>query len=122
LRQSGILAAAGLYALDHNIQKLAEDHANAVALGEAITAVPGLKLFTPRIESNIVFFESTLPDVSSRQIFEALLARGVRMGMTYGNMIRAVTHLDVSSDDITRAGEVLAAVVADLKAGLRKAS
>jgi threonine aldolase len=86
LRQSGILAAAGLYALDHNIEKLSEDHANAVALGEA------------------------------------MLARGVRMGMTYGNMIRAVTHLDVSSDDIVRAGEVLAAVVADLKAGLRKAS
>jgi threonine aldolase len=122
LRQSGILAAAGLYALDHNIPKLAEDHANAVALGEAIVAVPGLKLFTPRIESNIVFFESTLAEVSSRQIFEALLARGVRMGMTYGNMIRAVTNLDVPNDDITRAGEILAEVVADLKAGLRKAS
>jgi threonine aldolase len=122
LRQSGILAAAGLYALDHNIQKLAEDHENAVALGNAVAAIEGLKLFSPRIESNMVFFESTLPEISSRQIFETLLARGVRMGMTYGNMIRAVTHLDVSSDDITRAGEILGQVVADLKAGLRKAS
>lgn len=122
LRQSGILAAAGLYALDHNLQKLAEDHENAVALGEAVAAVEGLKLFSPRIESNMVFFESTLPDISSRQIFETLLARGVRMGMTYGNMIRAVTHLDVSRDDIARAGEILGQVVADLKAGLRKAS
>ena len=122
LRQSGILAAAGLYALDHNIQKLAEDHENAVALGNAVAAIEGLKLFSPRIESNMVFFESTLPEISSRQIFETLLARGVRMGMTYGNMIRAVTHLDVSSDDITRSGEILGQVVADLKAGLRKAS
>lgn len=122
LRQSGILAAAGLYALDHNIAKLAEDHANAIALGKAISATPGLRLFTPRIESNIVFFDSTLPGITSRQIYETLLARGVRMGMTYGNMIRAVTHLDVSSDDIARAGEMLASVVADLQSGQRKAS
>lgn len=115
LRQSGILAAAGLYALDHNILRIAEDHENARALGAAITAVPGLKLYNPEVETNIVFFDVTIPGVTSRAVYQEMLARGVRMGMTYGKMIRAVTHLDVSREDIDTAGRVLAEVVSDLK-------
>ncbi len=117
MRQSGIVAAAGLYALDHNIEALAEDHRNAQRLGEHIEAVPGLRLFTPKIESNIVFFDCSGAGLTSQQVFEGMLERGVRMGTTYGGMIRAVTHLDVSRADIDVAGKVLAETVADLKTG-----
>ncbi|MGD9806068.1 MAG: low specificity L-threonine aldolase [Hyphomicrobiaceae bacterium] len=115
MRQSGIIAAAGLYALDHNMEKLADDHANARRLGEHIAAVPGLALYTPTIESNIVFFDPSGAGLTSRQVHDALLERGVRMGLTYGNMIRAVTHLDVSRDDIDKVGKALKDSVAALK-------
>jgi len=115
MRQSGIIAAAGLYALDHNIEALAEDHRNAQRLGEHITAVKGLKLFTPKIESNIVFFDPSGAGVTSKQLFDEMLKRGVRMGLTYGSMIRAVTHLDVSRADIDIAGQVIADAVKALR-------
>lgn len=115
MRQSGIVAAAGLYALDHNLEKLAEDHANARRLGEHIASIKGLSLLTPRIASNIVFFDVSGAGLTSRQVYEGLLAEGVRMGLTYGNLIRAVTHLDVSRDEIDHAGRVLARLVSDLK-------
>ena len=114
MRQSGIVAAAGVYALDHNVDRLADDHANARRLGEHIASTKGLSLFTPRIETNIVFFDPTAAGLTSKQVHDALLQRGVRMGLTYGNMIRAVTHLDVSREDIDRVGQVLKDAVAEL--------
>lgn len=116
LRQSGVLAAAGLYALDNNVARLTEDHANARRLGEYITSIPGLSLRTA-IETNIVFFDGGAAGLTTRQIYEELLRRGVRMGMSYGGMVRAVTHLDVSSADIDAAGEALREAVAALTAG-----
>jgi len=115
MRQSGIVAAAGLYALDHNVEKLSEDHANARRLGDHIANVPGLELFTPTIESNIVFFDPSGAGLTSKQVHDALLERGVRMGLTYGNMIRAVTHLDVSRADIDAVGQALTEAVAALR-------
>ena len=115
MRQSGIVAAAGVYALDHNIEKLAEDHANARRLAEHIISVPGLSLYTPKIASNIVFFDPTGAGLTSKQVHDGLLRKGVRMGLTYGNMIRAVTHLDVSEADIDQVGRTLKDVVAELK-------
>ncbi|MFM9941505.1 MAG: threonine aldolase family protein [Hyphomicrobiaceae bacterium] len=115
MRQSGIIAAAGVYALDHHIEKLAEDHANAQRLAEHIAAIPGMKLYTPKIESNIVFFDPTGAGLTSKAVFEDMLKRGVRMGTTYGGMIRAVTHMDVSRAEIDTAGKVLAETVKALK-------
>ncbi len=114
MRQSGIIAAAGNYALDHNIELLAVDHRNAQRLGEHITAIPGLKLYTPKIECNIVFFDTAGAGVSTKAVYEELLKRNVRMGLTYGSMIRAVTHYDVSRADIDAAGKALADAVAAL--------
>jgi threonine aldolase len=119
LRQSGVLAAAGLYALDHNITRLAEDHANARRLGEHVAAVPGLKLFTPTIETNIVFFDVSGAGLTSRQVYDELARRGVRMGVSYGGMIRAVTHLDVSDEDIEIAGQALREAVTALQGANR---
>ena len=115
MRQSGIIAAAGVYALDHNVEKLAEDHANARRLAEHIASVRGLKLFTSNIETNIVFFDPSGAGVTSSDLCEEMLRRGVRMGTTYGAMIRAVTHHDVSAADIETTGKVLADAVAALK-------
>ena len=115
MRQSGIIAAAGNYALDHNIELLSEDHRNAQRLGEHVKAVPGLKLYTPKIESNIVFFDTEGAGVATKAVYEELLKRNVRMGLTYGSMIRAVTHYDVSRADIDAAGKALADSVAALK-------
>lgn len=115
LRQSGVLAAAGLYALDNNVARLADDHANARRLGDHITAIPGLKLLTPAIETNIVFFDVSGAGLTSRQVYDQLMAQGVRMGVSYGGMIRAVTHLDVSREDIDAAGAALRDAVASLK-------
>lgn len=115
MRQSGIVAAAGLYALDYNLQKLEQDHANARRLGALICDVKGLKLFTAKIESNIVFFDPAGAGMTSNALHDALLARGVRMGLTYGNMIRAVTHLDVSPEDIETVGRVLGEVVKSMR-------
>jgi threonine aldolase len=110
-----VLAAAGLYALDHNLEKLPEDHANARRLGEHIQSIPGLKLMTPDIETNIVFFDVSGAGLTSRQVYDQLIAQGVRMGVSYGGMIRAVTHLDVSRDDIDAAGAALRDAVTALK-------
>ncbi len=115
MRQSGIIAAAGLYALDHNVELLAEDHANAKRLGAHITGIKGLELFTPKIETNIVFFDCAGTGLSSKQVCETMLKRGVRMGTTYGGMIRAVTHHDISRAHIDAAAKVLGEVIVELR-------
>jgi threonine aldolase len=114
LRQSGIVAAAGVYALDHNIERLAEDHANARRLAEGLAAIPGVALFTPRIESNIVFFDPAGTGVASTALCAEIVKRGVRMGTTYGSMVRAVTHHDVSATDIDTAVKVVGEAIAAL--------
>ena len=115
LRQSGIVAAAGIYALDHNVESLADDHAHARRLGERIAAIPGMKLFTPRIETNIVFFDPAGAGVGAKALCDEMLKRGVRMGTTYRAMVRAVTHHDISAADIDAAGQVLADAVKALR-------
>src|SRR5262245_4285201 len=103
LRQSGMLAAAGLYALDHNVDRLAEDHANARRLAELIGNIDGVRIMNPEVETNIVFIDPSATPRKPRDIVAALLAHGVRMGTSYGGMIRAVTHLDVDRTDIETA-------------------
>lgn len=111
MRQSGILAAAGLYALEHHIDRLAEDHANAALLAVRLSEIPGVKLMTPQPETNIVYFDVEGSGKSAKAVTEALLAENVRMGTSYGGMIRAVTHLDVSRRDIETAAQALRRVL-----------
>jgi threonine aldolase len=112
-RQSGIIAAAGLYALDHNVELLAADHANAKMLAERISAIPGIALSNGRPDSNIVFFRVEAAGKSATQVCADLLKRNVRMGAFGGTAgrIRCVTHLDVSKQDIERAAAALAEVM-----------
>lgn len=103
MRQVGILAAAATYALDHNVDRLAEDHANARRLGEAIAAMPGIRLNPSDVETNIVIFEVE-PRLGSAPEFQRKLEeRGVWLFSTGPTKCRAVTHLDVSREQIDRA-------------------
>lgn len=108
LRQAGIVAAGCLYGLEHHVERLADDHANAQLLAEGLKSVPGIAVETP-IETNMVFF--TLTDgVSSTEFLADIQDYGVRMG-TIGDRIRAVTHLDVSREDVERTGEIVQKVM-----------
>ncbi|MGE8940597.1 threonine aldolase family protein [Leptospira interrogans] len=111
MRQSGIIAAAGLYALDHHVERLAEDHANAALLAQLIGRIDGVRLMTPKPETNIVYFDIEIPGFTSKDLTAALLEQNVRMGTPYGG-IRAVTHLDVTRADMEAAAETLGRVLA----------
>ena len=111
MRQSGILAAAGLHALDHHIARLAEDHANARRLADAVEAVDALALDQPRVDSNLVFFDCAATGQSAQALSDALKAKGVLIGAMGRHRLRAVTHLDVDAAAVDAAGEALQAVV-----------
>jgi threonine aldolase len=111
LRQSGMLAAAGLYALHHNVERLAEDHANARRLAEMLGNIAGIRIMNPEVETNIVFIDPTASGRKPKDIVAALLKPGVRMGTSYGGMIRAVTHLDVTAGDMETAARAFEAVM-----------
>jgi len=100
MRQSGILAAAGLYALEHNVARLAEDHQNARRLAEGLAEIPRVRIEVARVQSNLVFF--TVDGLDGPQARAMMEERGVRLSGS-GGALRAVTHLDVSARDIERA-------------------
>jgi threonine aldolase len=98
LRQSGILAAACRYALEHNVERLAVDHENARLLGEGLSEMPGVELDPDAIETNIVIFS-----VKDAPTLAARLAPEVDVMALDERRIRAVTHLDVDRPQIERA-------------------
>jgi threonine aldolase len=99
MRQSGVLAAAGLHALDHHVDRLADDHARARRLAVGLAAIDGVELDPALVETNIVVFE-----VADAPAFCAALEdAGVRMGPSGPRRVRAVTHLDVDDEGIDRA-------------------
>ena len=112
LRQAGIVGAAALYALDHHVERLADDHANAQLLAREIAALPGVSLDPATVQTNIVFFDVAGSHLSAAAICAALEARGVQMGAFGPTVIRAVTHLDVSREDVMRAVASLREVLA----------
>lgn len=104
MRQAGYLAAAGIYALDHHVQRLTEDHRRATVLAEALAAQDYVQEVLP-VETNIVIF--TLRDRSPAQFVETLKQRGV-LAIPFGKQqVRMVTHLDVDDAQIERVLEVL---------------
>jgi threonine aldolase len=111
MRQAGILAAAGIYALEHNIERLVEDHLNAKRLAKGIAEVDGLDIDVNAVETNILYFHVRKPGRTVPMLLDRLKAEGVLMGGTGPHTIRAVTHLDASKDGIDRAVEVLRKVV-----------
>jgi threonine aldolase len=112
MRQAGILAAAGIFALDHNRARLADDHANARAFAEAVAEVPGLRVDLARVQTNIVMIDIERGTVPA--VVELAREEGVRLGGNGPRQIRAVCHLDVDRDGVLRAARVIAGIVAKL--------
>jgi threonine aldolase len=110
MRQAGIIAAGGVYALRHHVKRLAEDHANARRLAEGLARLPGVELDTAAVETNLVFFDLTGP-LDAGAFVERLLARGIRMGAMDARTIRAVTHLDVNAEQVERALDAARAIL-----------
>jgi threonine aldolase len=102
-RQSGIVAAGCLYALDHNVERLAVDHENASVLAQGLAALPGVELDPSSVDTNIVLF--TVDDAPR---LVARIADRVELQAFDQHRVRAVTHLDVSREDVERALSALA--------------
>jgi threonine aldolase len=103
MRQAGILAAGCLYAMDHHVERLAEDHANAKLLAAAVAAVPGLKLMPPIVETNLVWFEVEPKFGTAQDVAGRLREKGVLVAALGANVVRACTHLDASKADVEKA-------------------
>lgn len=109
MRQIGFLCAAGLYALEHHIERLADDHANARFLAEAIAQIDGLSVDPDRVETNMVYFDPRGTGLSPDEFIRRLWDRGV---LTLGGRthIRLVTHLGVSREEVAQAAMLIAEV------------
>jgi threonine aldolase len=97
MRQAGIVAAAGLYALDHNIERLAADHDNAHRFAAEVSALPGVSLCNPAVETNLVFIDIGATGLDAATVAGRLLEHGIRVGIKGPGVIRAVFHLDVDA-------------------------
>lgn len=111
MRQAGVIAAAGIVALETMVERLADDHANARRLAEGLVEMPGVVLDPTQVRTNIVIFELHRADMTPEGLVAALDARGVRILTIGGARLRAVTHYEVTRDGVEAAlgviGEVL---------------
>ena len=117
MRQSGILAAAALYALEHNIERLAEDHANARRLGEGIREIEHLELVSDKIDTNMLFFRVDPGWGTAEEFVELIKKQNVWMLATAPATIRAVTHLDVTVEDVDRTIDIISSIMRAKKCG-----
>ncbi|MGE0871893.1 MAG: low specificity L-threonine aldolase [Kofleriaceae bacterium] len=112
MRQAGVLAAAGRFALDHHRERLAVDHANARALAEAIVGCANLVVDLDRVHTNIVMID--LARGTAQAVISAARDRGVLLGSAGPRRVRAVTHLDVDRDGVMTAATVIAEIASSL--------
>jgi threonine aldolase len=113
MRQAGIVAAGGVFALEHHVERLAEDHKRARQLARGLAELPGLAVDADRVETNIVIFDVRGTGLTGEEFGRRTLERsGVRFSVLGPTLVRAVTHLDVPPDGVERA---LAAVRAALR-------
>ena len=115
MRQVGVLAAAGLIALEEMPHRLGEDHANARFLAAELAKLPSLKLHLDRVQTNIVVFDASSTGLNAEQFTALLKARGVLMNEASNpREVRAVTHYDVSREDCAHAAETVASVLTQI--------
>jgi threonine aldolase len=110
MRQSGILAAAGLYALEHHLDRLQEDHRNAALIAEMAAKIEAIRPVPP--ETNIVMLDLVRDGLEAAGIVTALAEQDILLSMFSPTRLRAVTHMDVTDDDVRTAMEALGEVVA----------
>jgi threonine aldolase len=109
MRQAGVVAAGALYALAHHRQRLTEDHVNARRLAEALASIPGIVIQPEEVETNIVYFQETA--MPAPELVRRLAEKGVSVIARGPDSIRAVTHLDVSAEDIEAAIRIFGQVL-----------
>ena len=112
MRQAGILAAAGLYALEHHRARLVDDHANAKSFAEALVGSPGIRVDLTRVHTNIVMID--FERGTAQAVVELAREEGVLLGTAGPHRVRAVTHLDVDREGVSRAAKVIAEIAAKL--------
>jgi threonine aldolase len=112
MRQVGVLAAAGLIALEDTPKRLHDDHGNAKFLAEGLARIPGIQIDPRKVATNIVVFDVSSTGLASAEISARLKQRGVLINGINERLMRAVTHYDVDRAQCSRALEALATVVA----------
>jgi len=100
MRQAGIIAAAGIYALDHHLERLKDDHQNAKRLAVGLKEFKGVSIDPKHVETNIVIFDVSNTGMTGSQVAESMKQERVLIHVIGRTQIRLVTHLDVSSEDI----------------------
>ena len=107
MRQSGLLAAAGIYVLEHHVERLADDHANAQRLAEGLVEIEGCQADPDQVQTNMVY--ARFPEQKRNELPRKLKERGI---LVYpGHPMRLVTHLDVSTEDVERAVEAFGEIL-----------
>jgi threonine aldolase len=114
MRQAGIIAAGALYALENHVSRLEQDHAHAQILADYIRDTQGLTLAQDQVDTNILFFDVDSQLATAPELIERLREQGVLALAETPHRVRALTHLDVSADDVHRAGQLIQSVVGQL--------
>jgi threonine aldolase len=120
MRQVGILAAAGIYALDHHVVRLKEDHENAKRLAMGLQEIKGISIHTDHVETNIIIFGIAQTGMTSPTLRDAMKKEGVLMNALGSEQIRLVTHLDVTRQDIDKALAAFRKVILKLNVSPQK--
>ncbi len=113
MRQAGIIAAAGIYALEHHVGRMSDDHATARRFAERLATIPGVAVDPERVETNMVFFDVAASGLTAAELCERLAGLGIRIGASSRTRLRAVTHLDVTLPDVEEAAEAVRAVIGE---------
>ena len=111
MRQAGIFAAAGRYAIDHHLARLADDHANAQLIAQRLAAQPRVQLDLGSVQTNIVVFHLTADAPDAATVVAGAKGRGVLLFAFGARTVRLVTHLDVSRAQCERAADILFEVI-----------
>ncbi len=113
MRQAGIVAAAGIYALENHVERLSDDHDNARALARGVVELDGLRADLDKVQTNMVFVHLERDDMTAFDYAARLRERGVLVNPLARKMFRAVTHLHVTREDVTEAVAAFKAALAD---------
>ncbi len=105
MRQAGVIAAAGIYALEHNVERIGEDHENARTIAQALAGTKWAEVNPEDVATNLVYFRT--PGHDAKKVVETLEKLGIRSGDTGPDQIRFVTHLDVSREDTKQVARIL---------------
>ena len=111
MRQAGVVASAGIYALENNVERMADDHSNAKLLADRLTNMAGIDIDINTVQSNLVFFDVEGTGMSGQDMSKKLAEQGVRITAVRGTRMRAVTHMDVTRVQVEEAADVVRKVL-----------